>query len=103
MLPHNTKSQIISTTPNLNESSNNYISINSEPILVKLLNNPLMTNTNKANDTTLNLNHLESQLTSNHSNASYTSEIVQLILVTIWILHLMINPNKVYDTTPYIN
>ena len=50
-------------------TSNAYISVNSQPILVKFWILHLMTNLNKVYDTTPNLKRLKSQLISTTSNA----------------------------------
>ena len=67
-------SQQISTNPTtsnlkISTTSNAFISVNSQPIWIKLWILHHMTNLKKVYDTTPNLNHLKSQIISTTSNA----------------------------------
>ena len=81
---------------------NAYISVYSQPILVKFCILHLRTNLNKLYDTKPNLNHSKSQLISATSNA-YISVNSQPILFKLWILHLLTNSNKLNNSTPNLN
>ena len=56
--------KVYDTTPNLNQSKSQLISVNLQPILVNIWILHLMTIPNKVYDTTPNLKHLKSQLIS---------------------------------------